>query len=112
MPGGLCGNGSWRWLEKCTFELLLGAVVGNGRIALVADGDGGGPRRRAVLYAIDCSDDAVVRLEEGVEEDEVFMFEAVGEGGGDLFSYDSLDCASTQSAVRSSEDEWFAAKVL
>lgn len=35
-----------------------------------------------------------------------------GEGGGDASSYDSLDCASTQSAVRSSEDEWFAAKVL
>lgn len=83
-------------------------MVGNGRIALVADGDGGGPRRRAVLYAIDCSDDAVVRLEDGVEDEEVFMFEAVGEGGGDSFSYDSLACASTQSAVRSSEEEWLA----
>lgn len=44
---------------------MLGAVVGNGRIALAADGEGGGPLRLAVLE-IDCSEEAVVRLDEGV----------------------------------------------
>jgi len=85
---------------------LLGAVAGNGRMALAADGDGGGPLRRDVL-AIDCSEEAVVRLEEDGVED-FLISEEDGEGGGDVFSYDSWDCASTQSAVRSSEDElWF-----
>lgn len=69
-------------------------------MVLAADSGGGGPLRLAAVLEIDCSDEAVVRL------DVVFMEEdSDGEGGGEASSYDTRACASTQSAVRSSDEE-------
>lgn len=87
VPGGLCGNACRCGDDGYTLE-LLGAEVGNGRIALAAEGEGGGPRRLMVLLKL-CSEDAVVRFDDGeAEEDEdAFMIEEeVGDGGGDARS--------------------------